>query len=67
MNFLIISEREKIPKTNNEYLIQDDDDLKAIKKIHKKNKNHILRVILLGKGKTIGKITELSQKSAKIS
>ena len=66
MNFLIISEREKIPKTNNEYLIQDEDDLKAIKKIHNKNKNHILRVILLGKGKTIGKIRELSQKSAKI-
>ncbi|MDP7042729.1 MAG: RsmE family RNA methyltransferase [Candidatus Thalassarchaeaceae archaeon] len=66
MNFLVLLEEQKILNTNNEYFINNPEEISHIKNLCQRDENSILKVIVLGKGKTTARIKECNNDFAKI-
>ena len=66
MGFLIISDEQKLPKTDDVYEINNSEDINHIKKLLLREEDLILRVIVLGKGKTTARIKKIGTDFVKI-
>ncbi|HIN45098.1 MAG TPA: RsmE family RNA methyltransferase [Candidatus Poseidoniales archaeon] len=67
MNFLVVSEDQKVLGNNEEYLIENPDELSHIKSILRMDENSVLRVVVLGKGRTTARIKEFNNDLARIA
>lgn len=66
MNFLVLSEYQRVLGHRDEYLIENPDELSHIKSILGMDENSVLRVVVLGKGRTTARIKEFTSGFAKI-